>query len=337
MVLLYHVATRYQMSDLDPVATFFARFGAYGVDIFFPLSGYLITKSLLRDQSAPAIKVFFIRRFFRIVPLYFSALLFYIIVSVALQRGVDILPNMWINATFLTGWFMIFDWRDYIPYTITWSLSVEEFSYILLGVCALYVFRGYAALLAGFCIIAMLTRLYLFSEGYPEIHYFPLARLDSIAMGGIVAIAIKHNLPRKPVLWGLLGAFALACFLVQLGGLWQKVFFFVALPLFPCILIYVFEAYYKSWQPKYMSHYSLIGFYSYFIYLFHLFAIDGIMLVLGKAGIVSAPFWGVAFLAALATIVASIFSHAWFEAPLMRFGRKLERPTFGLRHRGGNA
>ena len=102
MVVLFHVATRYPMESLDIVARQFLRYGFLGVDIFYPLSGFLITRFLLGHAERGSIKAFFLRRVFRIVPLYLVAVTIFFIAAAAcftrssprLERWVLDLPKI---------------------------------------------------------------------------------------------------------------------------------------------------------------------------------------------------------------------------------------------------
>ncbi|CUH49078.1 hypothetical protein [Ruegeria atlantica] len=66
------------MTELDSIAQFFWRYGLLGVDIFFPLSG-----SLPRRLDTESTEVF-LRRIFRIIPLYMVAVTLFLCASLVL-------------------------------------------------------------------------------------------------------------------------------------------------------------------------------------------------------------------------------------------------------------
>ncbi|MEM6480278.1 MAG: acyltransferase [Pseudomonadota bacterium] len=323
-VIVYHVATRYPTAELDAVAYIFRRFGLLGVDIFFPLSGYLISSFLLRRYETRDIKVFFARRFFRIVPLYFLAVTIFLILAHVVGAGDENTDRIWLTYLFLTGWFIFFDGGpQLVPYTITWSLSVEEFAYILFGLVAWAFRRHFLTFLIVLSLGAMALRFYLNLNGYAAVYNFPPARLDSIAIGGIIAVLMARKtqwlMPALAVLTALSYLIALV-----FPELWSSLkYTFIAFA--TGFVIVLFETRYRNAHNRALSWFSAIGFYSYFTYLFHIFNIE--LLLLMAAHIydgVSAPFWGVVGLAVLLTHLQAVISFRVFEGPIMRFGRALE-------------
>lgn len=102
------------------------RYGGYGVDIFFGLSGFLITSRLMQNSD---LRQFYIRRVFRILPV----LLFYLTALVVLS-ALRVTQASWIEIVSCLTF-----WRNYLGhapsthwYTVHfWSLSVEEHFYLL--------------------------------------------------------------------------------------------------------------------------------------------------------------------------------------------------------------
>ncbi len=105
--------------------------GAAGVQVFFVLSGYLITSLLLVEQAATgtiSLRNFYIRRFFRIVPAL--ALLIACIALYDSYRGWRIPGVVYVNAlTFTTGILPLPPGGALLQHT--WSLSVEEQFYVI--------------------------------------------------------------------------------------------------------------------------------------------------------------------------------------------------------------
>jgi len=322
-VLIYHVAGRYDQTMLDPVAQLFRRYGLLGVDVFFPLSGYLIVGFLLRRFSDHDIKVFFQRRFFRIVPLYMAAVTAFLIVSLVLGVERENAGRIWIAYLFLTGWMIFFDGPETVPYTITWSLSVEEFAYVLFGLAAWLARRQLPAFLLIIAVAAMALRIHLNLSGYLAVYNFPPARLDSIAIGGLTAVlagrAVRGLLPG-------LAALAVVSYLVALWvpELWSSLkYTFITFG--TCFVIVLFETRFQGARNLPLSWFSAIGFYSYFTYLFHLFNIELLLMLWARAAPgTAAPFWGVVLVALILTQVQAVLSFRFFEGPLMRYGRRHE-------------
>ena len=110
-----------------PDILFLAQFGALGVDVFFALSGLLITKLLLDEYDRTgsiSLKAFYVRRFFRVVLpcyLYLAMLLVFGLV----RDRLELVSSFLFFRNYLSG-----DFAG--PYTVhLWSLAVEEHFYLL--------------------------------------------------------------------------------------------------------------------------------------------------------------------------------------------------------------
>jgi peptidoglycan/LPS O-acetylase OafA/YrhL len=112
-----------------------ATAGAYGVDLFFALSGYLITELLLREQRLKGranVKSFYVRRLLRIWPLY------YLLIALSVLVVPWILPNESLPWRYLSlyallgaNWACVF-WG--FPQSVTglmWSIGIEEQFYLV--------------------------------------------------------------------------------------------------------------------------------------------------------------------------------------------------------------
>jgi peptidoglycan/LPS O-acetylase OafA/YrhL len=100
------------------------QIGSFGVEIFFVLSGFLIgtiiIRDLSKDNSFPSIRKFWVRRWFRILPLYYLVLLFKFIcidhsVGYNLLYYIFFLQNNFYGIRFLS---------------VSWSLVIEEWFYL---------------------------------------------------------------------------------------------------------------------------------------------------------------------------------------------------------------
>ncbi len=106
-------------------------FGWLGVDIFFVLSGYLIGTELLRPVragQAPDLVVFYLKRAFRILPVFWLILVVYALFPVLRER--ETLSPLWRYLTFTLNFGL--DAKTYGALTHAWSLCVEEHFYLIL-------------------------------------------------------------------------------------------------------------------------------------------------------------------------------------------------------------
>lgn len=334
MVVVFHVATRYPADALDPIARIFLRYGFLGVDVFFPLSGFLITRFLLSHDGPGAIRAFFLRRIFRIIPLYVIAVTTFYFAARMTGYEAENLPFIWATYTFLTGWFAFLNGPDSTPYTITWSLSVEEFAYLIFGLAAWAMRGSFRTFLVVVAILPFVLRLYLYAQGHENIYYFPLARLDSIAFGGLTAVLITRV--RNLWVWLMLMS-AVSVGLMQAGGVVGKATLFTTVTLVACTLIALAEGPLRSTRGRIWSGLANVGLYSYFIYLFHFFNLYALDMIFRKTGLGLPPFWMMSLLCMLTTYLQGWISFRYFEEPVMLFGRKLERSVSGRQPTAGEA
>lgn len=320
MVLIYHVGVELGSAP-GPMSEWFYRRGLLGVDIFFPLSGFLITSFLLTRYSKSDIRTFFLRRFFRIVPLYMVALLVYALACVATGTNLDTLHSLWKNALFLTGWDIFHGERALVPYTITWSLSVEEFAYIIIGLGALFLRGRIVWLLLAMTLGALALRYSINLAGYKDVYFYPPARLDSVALGGLTAWAGMRG---KPVLIPLLILLGVTLYAMQFGRVPYHTLIYLAICLATCLVMHTIVVHLPRVDTPIVNGIASIGFYSYFIYLFHYFNI-GVLALIESRTILNFGFWGIVVLALILTYIQAWLSFRFFEGPMMAFGRRLEK------------
>ena len=130
LVLLSHCVLIIAPNNSGLIATVFRLGGALGVDIFFVLSGFLIGGILIKyldddSFSFRNLSYFWVRRWFRTLPNYFLILIVNIVLGYFILKNI---PNDIFNY-FL--FFQNFNFPQPDFFTESWSLSIEEFSYIL--------------------------------------------------------------------------------------------------------------------------------------------------------------------------------------------------------------
>jgi len=168
--------------------------GAFGVDLFFALSSFLITTLLLREREAGKsvdVTAFYMRRILRIWPLYFAFLLIVTpLMSYALAE--ESMPLKYTLAFLLLAgnWACVL-WG--YPHSVAgplWSVSMEEQFYLAWP----WVVRRWAAhlplVMVVLLTVSFVVRIYLVMRGavHPQIWCNTLARLDPIACGALLAV-----------------------------------------------------------------------------------------------------------------------------------------------------
>ena len=108
--------------------------GWIGVDIFFVLSGFLITRLLadeMRRSGGISLRRFYIRRVLRLFPAYAVLLLADLIFSIWVVHDRDIYKATLVSLAYIMNWSRAFGWFPQATLGHTWSLSMEEQFYIL--------------------------------------------------------------------------------------------------------------------------------------------------------------------------------------------------------------
>jgi peptidoglycan/LPS O-acetylase OafA/YrhL len=222
MLLHYNLAYRLVSSPLQQwisISTLHALFynGNYGVDIFFVISGFLITSNILgRYSSLAGIDVahFYKLRFFRLYPLVVIALA--IITALGLA-GLSNFANIAHHVNLGSSFFVVADlsvltfWHNilmqsvgYFNYAmnIYWSLSVEEVFYLLYPLVLVLARRRWQLVLLA-CLGVLVAPVYRQIHRDDELFYLygNLACVDMLVYGCIAAILVNRvklaNAPRR--------------------------------------------------------------------------------------------------------------------------------------------
>ena len=188
-----------------------AKGGFLGVDMFFVLSGFLITTLLVlefRRASTIHLAAFWARRARRLLPALFLVLVF-----VAIYNHYVVLPwerngvrnDMLASLFYVANWRFIFDQQGYFqifsaasPLRHMWSLAIEEQYYLvwpLIVLACLRVGRGSTRLLAWVCalgaIASIVSMRVRFHPGDPSAAYYATdARAHSILIGAFLAVLL---------------------------------------------------------------------------------------------------------------------------------------------------
>ncbi len=125
--------------------------GFIGVDIFFVLSGFLITALLLKEFDEHAVihfKKFYMRRILRLLPALVVMLITLNLLSLILLNAAERQSNLidsFIALFYMSNWAFVFNLRPLFFLTHTWSLSIEEQFYILWPVVLLIILRKHSS------------------------------------------------------------------------------------------------------------------------------------------------------------------------------------------------
>lgn len=230
LVLLYHLTPSHNSDQgFKSIAFKIADIGWSGVDLFFVLSGYLITSILVSNKvHGRPLYVYFVRRFLRIIPLYYLVL-FLIFFIIPLTINSYEAPGIQTQLPYWLYFSNYYDPFSNVPTSHFWSLAVEVQFYMLwpfvIYNCTFQVVRRLAVLLL---IVALFGRAFLVFQGAEWIvTYMWLPwRLDGLVIGSLVAIYLSHGHFSDEPKWALPLFFILGAsvFLVAWYGLATTVF-----------------------------------------------------------------------------------------------------------------
>jgi peptidoglycan/LPS O-acetylase OafA/YrhL len=193
---------------LRPVGAFLS-FGATGVDLFFVLSGFLITGILFDSlEDTGYFRRFYARRALRIFPLYYGVL--FVCFALTHWMGTHWQNMKWLylfylQNTDLAGPPEFFTIGHGISLNHFWSLAVEEQFYLVWPMVVFFV-RGRRKL-ASICFvlasIAFCLRIFLSLHGfrYAVVNCNTFCRMDSLLIGGALALLVHSESREKILRW----------------------------------------------------------------------------------------------------------------------------------------
>ncbi|OYW05734.1 MAG: hypothetical protein B7X11_01685 [Acidobacteria bacterium 37-65-4] len=173
-----------------------SRSGWLGVDLFFVLSGFLITGILLDSAQRPAgayFKNFYARRALRILPLYYLGLIFFSVVLWG--RGKVSLGFVSLSLVYLSNLAIVLGYAAAPALQVLWSLSVEEHFYLAWPMLVRAFRRWHlVALLVAVALLEPAVRaLGVAVWGVSQTHLSVATwfRLDGLVMGAALALAVR--------------------------------------------------------------------------------------------------------------------------------------------------
>lgn len=313
------------------------EYGRLGVDLFFVLSGFLITGILLDSrESKNYYRNFYARRALRIWPLYYLVLAVFLLILPQLTHLDELRP-------LVSGWpYLVFYLQNFVPMlnlwalSPTWSLAIEEQYYMVWPtVVRFWHGRRLPILLAGLMLLSLSLRVVLYKLGAPMnlVHRLTFCRLESIAIGSLAAWWIRQPncsaaLWRKTSLWLVSLGIATVLLARFLWGAQSTVvsYFFVAV-LFGGVLGLTLVSGERDWLRRALcqSWLRFTGKISYGLYLIHMPAFFCTETYIRRSDwLRSSPrlvLMGSAIAGFVVAFGISTMSWRFFESPLLRLKR----------------
>ena len=279
--ILVLIVMGFHMSNdaTDPKNLWIKRYvdGMLAVDVFFIISGFLITYLLLREEREKKsinIKKFYIRRVFRLLPVYFLAIFTYLAVGLTVP-GQEIQVPRIINAL---PYYLTLR-NEYVPADAdfalghSWSLSVEEKFYIIWPALFFLIFRSRAARWIPF-FIALALGLLLFES---KLYFSYLSIISGCLVAYVVSMEgdLTNNFIRisRSTAIGWISFVALVCayFVTSSWAFPSRFVFSIAFLPFLLHLIFGASIFTKILSTRPMT---AMGQKAYAMYLFHMVVVN---------------------------------------------------------------
>lgn len=355
LVMMHHFALYGDMQPERQMERWIGRVagaGWIGVDLFFVLSGFLITGILLdTKRQGHFFRTFYMRRVLRIFPLYYACLVivFWVAPAVVPPSAAYqslLMDQHWYWSYLTNVRIALWSWPPFYLIGHFWSLAVEEQFYLF---WPLVVYRLRRRTLAVFCIailpFSLLIRTGLGIFDYRTAAYvLTLARMDTLAVGALIALLLRSHTDRRRLLRVSLLVIALAAAAILLQFLRKlrlstndaavyTLGFPVLALFFGAMLIVLLLLPTKSLAVRFFSSNTLrfFGRYSYGLYVWHHIVAIG-MATLGLSVPRLLPFVGAqlpalavyAAVAMLASITLALVSWHLLEAPFLALKRRFD-------------
>ena len=333
-----------------------ASYGVLGVDLFFVLSGFLITGLLLEAKGQPHyFRNFYARRTLRIFPLYYGVLVlvFFVAPLIPLLRGptlehlVDRQAWAWLYAVNIYiarhgDW--VFSYLDHF-----WSLAIEEHFYVVWPLVVFLLARHPRALIAvslATSLCAILARLTgsLMGLGWWTTYVLTPFRLDGLALGAFLAVTVRQPWGPERLVRALPWIVGVNGVLLAITFAWTRlvsrqelelllpVRAALILMLLACLLLWALIAPERSVTSRFFRSRSMVflGTYSYGLYVYHHFI--SYYLTANRTELQLARWLGSheaavalqATLGAFASLALAYLSYEHFEKRFLRLKRRFE-------------
>lgn len=204
MVILSHFPLSHTFSN-KWVQTIWeiAKNGGYGVQIFFVLSGFLISRLIINDNNFNLSK-FYLKRILRIWPLYYLVLLinFFAVLPLYNVNGEYYGNNIWQHLFFLSNFnlyeILVNGYKILPPLQISWSVSIEEQFYLFWPLIFIFIRSSFGRI---FTILILITIGLITANEMSSINgaknFTTAAAVWDLGVGGLLAF-LHQKLKNKP-------------------------------------------------------------------------------------------------------------------------------------------
>lgn len=315
--------------------------GWIGVDLFFALSAFLFTKLLIAECNKTktiSFKKFYMRRIFRIWPIYFLFIAFSVALyifstgSIVNNIGIRIIGLFTFSDNIMSALYG-YNPMPYIAHL--WTITFEEQFYILIPIIILLIVRSSVKtkliFLVSVFVLFNLIRFALIANKvpHPAIWVLPITHFESIVLGIAIGFGgFDFLLKRiKPLLIGIIGVifFVLLCYLPNLNNIsyWLIVSYSFAGISTSMVLFSVSNSNYLK---KVFSKdlFVFLGKRSYGLYMYHLLGNGVASYMIAKITLLPSNALASFIYSLSFTIIVSIISYKVIETPFLKLKKKFE-------------
>jgi peptidoglycan/LPS O-acetylase OafA/YrhL len=320
-----------------PYLTSLHKNGWIGVDLFFILSAFLFTRLLIEEYRKTGTinyRKFYIRRIFRIWPVYYLfvafCFIYYLKINPISQTGLLRLAGL---CTFTDNIISVFQGYSPIAYTPhLWTIGFEEQFYIFVPLLIYTLIRiknKWVWIISSVVFLNLIRAVFIAQDvPHPAIWVLPITHFDSIALGIVIGFGGFDTIFRKinPAILGLIGIALFICLEwmtpVEDRG-FGIILTYTVVGL--CTSFILYSVLTIDFLKKVFSNRVIVflGKRSYGLYLFHLFCNGMAEVAVRKSWIPSGYFFSFIFSLGI-TIILSILSYKLIETPFLRLKKKYE-------------
>jgi len=326
LVILWHITFALNCPSFIYIASKYLELGNSGLQLFFVVSGFLITGLLLKEKTETGsihVKKFYQRRLLKIYPIYFVYILVIVVLKVIGIAKMDskdfVAPVLFITDFIGKGWLIAH----------TWTLSVEVQFYLILPLIFIFLPRKYIFLIA---VILLYDLFYFFIRIYPALFVFRglFLALPPVIFGSMLSLALYKNWLKKihSVLMHPVFAFSLILSLVIFFPRLYQPARFLRVPydyiisslLMTIFLYYSVHCSTRNWVYRILNNRLIvyIGLMSYSIYIWQ-------QLFFGPVPVFNVyPAWTVFPLNVILALAAAFLSYNFIEKPFLRLKANLK-------------
>ena len=306
----------------------FTKGAHIGVDIFFVLSGFLITALLCREYERYgriSLKNFYIRRLLRLTPALALLLGVLCVYTLANKTGAELVKSanaIVYSALYLSDFALAFGFAPLGSLEHTWSLAIEEHFYLLYPLALVLLFgknlsrRTIATVFGVLIVVIAFHRGFLWGPASHEVarvFYGFDTRVDGLLAGCLLGlIASWGKMP--PVKWFQAFPAVLVLSFAVVFVSWDSAYYAYGLPLINLSTAIVL-AFVLTSRPRWLANKTLVwvGTISYGLYLWH-----NLVFILVRERITESP-WLILILGSIISIPCAAISYYLLEKPCLKF------------------